>query len=593
VFEGNRHVSDRDLRATLKPPPWWNVFRWFSRDRFERDQVEMAEALIRELYLDRGYLEVEVSPPAIEKDAEGRLTIRYRIREGIAYRFGQVAVRGNKLFPAEKLLASARARPGAVASQSDVAGTRRAIEDLYGTQGYIDTVARPRLQPDRTNATVDVVFDVKESGQVFVRNVLVQGNERTREKVIRREVLVQPGEVFDEVRVRRSERILENLGYFEAVRADARSTLNEGERDLVFTVEEKSTGQFHVGAGFSSIDRLIGFSELSQGNFDLFGYPYFTGGGQKLRLRGEYGGRRREYSIDFTEPWFLDRKLALGVELFRLELDYSDYDVQRTGGGVSLSKALPGANRVRLGYRLVKSVISDVADTNRYVYADPPQDDFYFSREEDLLSSSLRLTLSHDTRNRPFVPTRGNLSSVYGELTGGPLGFDTEVYELGGSAAQYVPLWFGHVLHLRARCEVIESYGDMDEVPLSRRLFAGGARTIRGFRYRDVGPKVVPADPSSTSRSYRPAGGQTLLLAKADYTVPLVQGIRLAAFFDAGNVWRDPYELELEEYASAWGLGIRLDVPGFPISVDYAWPVERDDEFTRTDAWSFWIGYDL
>jgi outer membrane protein insertion porin family len=593
VFEGNRSVSKADLRPTLQPPSWWNVTRWFSLDRYERDNVEMAQMRIRDLYLDRGFLEVEVDPPLIKKDEVGRLIITYKIQEGQQYRFGTLSIAGSKLFPESTLAKTAPVRPNALASQSKVDEGRRGIEDYYGSRGYIDTLARPVLKPDRARGIADLVYEVKEGAQVHIRNILIRGNSRTREKVVRRELLVHPGEIYDQVKVRRSERIVENLGYFGGVRADNLATMNPGERDLLFEVEEKNTGQFHIGAGFSSIDKIIGFAELSQGNFDLFGWPYFTGGGQKLRLRTEYGANRKEYSLDFTEPWFLDRKLAFNYDVARSEVNNDDYDVKRTGTGVSLSRALPASSRVKLGYRIEKWEITDVTDTNRYVYIDPPQDDFYFTKDENRIESSLRLTLSHDTRDRPFIPTRGNISSVFGQVTGGPMGFDTDYYYVGLSAGQYLPLWLGHVLYLRARAEVVEEFGDTEDVPLADRLFAGGGRTIRGYDYRGVGPKVVPAAPTSTSASYRSAGGRTLFVAKADYTVPVISAIRLATFFDIGNVWRDAYDFKPDQMASSFGVGIRLDLPGFPISVDRAWPVRKDNEITKEDAWVFWIGYDF
>lgn len=593
IFEGNRSISDADLRPTLQPPPWWNMFRWFSRDRFERDNVELAQMRIREIYFDRGFLEAEVDPPAVEKDASGHLTITYKIREGVRYRFGVLSIAGNKLFPEPELARTIKARPNATASQSAIDDGRRGIEDYYGSRGYIDTTARPVLKPDRERGVADIVYQIKEGELVHIRNILIRGNSRTRDKVIRRELLVRPGEVFDEVKVRRSERIVENLGYFSGVRADSLAATSSGERDLLLEVEEKNTGQFNIGAGFSSIDKIIGFAELSQGNFDLFGWPYFTGGGQKLRLRTEYGSTRKEYTLDFTEPWFMDRKIALGFDVGHSELNYTDYDVTRTGVGVSLSKALPGANRATLRYRIERWEITDVADTNRYVYLDPPHDDFYFPSNENRIESSLRLTLSHDTRNRPFVPTSGNLSSIFTQVTGGPMGFDTDYYDLGLQTSQYIPLWLGHVLSLRGRMEVVDTFGSTDDLPLADRLFAGGGRTIRGYKYRNVGPKVVPAEPSADSPEYRPAGGQSLAYAKADYTIPVVSAVRLAAFFDIGNVWRDPYDFQFGNVASSAGIGIRLDIPGFPVSVDRAWTVKKDNEITREDAWVFWIGYDF
>jgi len=266
--------------------------------------------------------------------------------------------------------------------------------------------------------------------------------------------------------------------------------------------------------------------------------------------------------------------------------------VTRTGAAISLGKPLPGPNRINLTYRIEKSDIRDIADTNLYVRLDNPEEEYYFESEEDRITSSLRARLTHDTRNNPFIPTRGNRVNMFGQIAGGPLGFDTDIYRLGLSTYTYVPLWFRHVLSLRTRWEVVEEYGDTDEVPLDDLLFIGGGRTIRGYDYRDVGPKVVRADAPEDTTSYRPVGGQTLGMASVEYLVPIVKGLRLAGFFDIGNVWRDSYDFDFGNTASGAGVGIRLDMPGFPIRIDRAWAVDKDDEITQEDEWAIWIGYD-
>jgi len=591
TFSGNTVFPAGELRKTLKPPPWWNVFRWFSRDRYERDAVEEARAEIRALYLDRGYLDVEVDQPQVGTDQAGRVYVRYNIHEGPAYRLGRIQLQGVTLFPETEVRKVIKVKTGDVAGRAAIQEAANAVQDFYGSRGYVESSVRPVLHPDPNSGRVDVDFVITEGRLVYIRNIIIRGNARTRDKVIRREILVAPGEIFNEVKVRQSERILSNLGFFSSVRSTPLTTELEDHRDLVFEVEEKQTGQFMVGGGFSSVDRITGFVELTQGNFDLFGWPYFTGGGQKLKLSSQFGSRRKQYGISFVEPWFLNRKLSLGVDLDRTEIKYSDYRIERTGGGVTLGKALPGPNRISLGYRLEKARTHGLADTNLYYYTDGSGDEYRF-QEEDRTKSTLTLTWTHDTRNRPFLPTRGNLTRVFGSVSGGPLGFDTDIYNVGFNCVQYFPLWFQHVLSLRTRWEVVDAYGNTEEVPLSDRLFVGGGRTIRGYDYREVGPKVVPVDPRAASRRYRPVGGRSLAMAKADYSIPLVTPLRLAAFFDIGNVWRDVYDFDLSNLASSAGVGLRFDIPGFPIAIDRAWPVHKDSDLTDEDAWVFWIGFE-
>ena len=394
--------------------------------------------------------------------------------------------------------------------------------------------------------------------------------------------------------MKRSERIINNLGFFQTVRSYPAKTLVPDERDLILEVEEKRTGQFMVSAGFSSIEKVIGMLELSQGNFDLFNWPYFTGGGQKLKLSTMLGSVRKYYEISFVEPWFLDRKLSLGVDLYLSDVNYTDYDIERKGVALTLGKPLTRSDRMELQYSVEKERLRDIADTNAYINLVTGQE-YYFSNEPGTLKSSVQLTLLHDTRDNPFLPTKGNRTSVFGGVSGGILGLDTDIYQLGVRMNQYFPLWGGHVLGFRGRCEVVDSYGDTEAVPITDRLFLGGGRTLRGFEYRDVGPKaVLKSEYESTSRSgfYRPVGGRSMAMANIEYTIPIASSVRVALFFDVGNAWWDAYDFKLDQLAMSTGVGLRLDLPGFPIKLDYGFVVQKDDELTDKSPWVIWIGPD-
>ena len=189
----------------------------------------------------------------------------------------------------------------------------------------------------------------------------------------------------------------------------------------------------------------------------------------------------------------------------------------------------------------------------------------------------------HNSCDSVFVPTRGNHTSLSASVAGGPLGADTDLYEFQARSSQFWPLWFDHVFNLRGWMAVVEEYGDSDRVPIFDRLFLGGARTMRGFKYREVGPK---------DENGEPIGGKSALYGTAEYTIPLVEKVRFATYYDVGMVWEPAYEYSLSGLNSAAGIGLRLDFPGFPIQLDYAWPLETD-EFNDRDSgrFSFWLGY--
>ena len=590
-IQGNQSIKRRDLLDTVHYPNWWNPFRFFKSLDYEADDLTTYRVAMQDAYRDRGYLDTHIAPLQVTRIPGKKPVIQVKVQEGEPYYVGKVTISGITLFPQPDVArAAARViKPGNVASMRAIGHAASAIRDYYESKGYLRTRVAHTLTPHEDNHTTDIHFTVKEGVLTHLRNILIQGNDRTRDKVLRRELLAYPGEIYDGVKVQRSENRLRNLGFFSRVDALPLDTAWENQKDLLIDVEEKPTGQFMVGAGFSSIDKAIGFLEVSQGNFDLKNWPRFTGGGQKLRLRGELGKRRTEFDISFVEPWFLDRKLALGFDLYRSEVDYDEYDLKRTGFSPSLAKSLPGRNRIELRYRIETREVTDTSDTNQYVVVESGEP-YSFNRVEDTMQSSFRLTFLHDTRNRSFVPTRGTRASVFYEMAGGLFGGDAELYRIGTRWNQFFSPWLSHVISLRFRYEVVEEYGDSYDLSISDRLFLGGGRSLRGFEYRDVGPKAVPVGSSATT-DYRPVGGKSLAFASAEYTIPIVKGIRLAGFVDAGNVWTDAYEIQPDDIASTAGIGFRFDLPGFPIRIDRAWVIDSDDELTEEDPWVFWIGY--
>jgi outer membrane protein insertion porin family len=596
VFTGNEAVSDGKLRSLLNLPAWWNPWYYFRKPNFDSADMNFRREDVRNYYRDLGYLDAKIAPLVTAPTSYGRLRLTVAVEEGPLYRVGGVQIRGVKLFPLEEVSKACVLKRDDTAAMTAIRTSAKAIRDFYGSRGYIRTVVDPVLTPAGPGV-MDVRFEVREGRLTMVGDVIIRGNEVTREKVIRREVNVYPGEIFNEVKAAQTERRLMGLNYFENVVSYPVATAAAGTNDLVIEVLEKPTGLFTVGAGFSSVDSLMGYIEISQGNFDLLGWPRFIGGGQRLKLSLRAGTDMSDYSLSLTEPWFLNRPLSLSVEGYLTSRSYSEYDVKRTGGSTALAFPVPFSSRLEIRYRLERVVMSDVADTN--LYTDVDGSTFYYTEEGGRTESSISALLSRDRRDSVFVPTRGSRVSFSATLMGGPMGFDTDLYALALKGEQHVPLWFKHVLSFRASADVEETYGDTDEVPISERFFCGGPRTVRGIKYRDAGPKAYQTLTNPDGSPYYdivPRGGQTLLLASAEYTIPLgVPNIRFAGFFDAGSLAVDPYDFSCKELVWGTGVGIRLDIPGFPVRLDYALKTsvqtDREIDDTGTERWSFWIGY--
>ncbi len=587
-FVGNTKIRAYVLRKVMKQ----RTVNWLSfitgAGQYNPDDLESDIESLRKAYLDQGYLDVVVKQPEITMLSAKKIKISIAIDEGRQYRIGKIDLSGPSLFPTNQVASVIRVKTGDIASIDQIDKSGQEIKDFYGSRGYIRSIADYNMDVNIEKATADVFYKVTEGRLAYIRNIKIRGNSVTKDKVIRRELDVYPGQIYNEVKVRRSERRLRNLGFFSYVNSVPESTSVPDQYDLALDVEEQKTGQFMIGAGFSSVDDIIGFVELSQGNFDLGGWPRFSGGGQKLRLRAQFGTERKDYELSFVEPWFLNRRLSLGVDLFEHDAQYlsDDYNQKNIGGNISLGKPLGTHNRVNLIYGLENIDVYDVS-TNA--------SDLIQEEEGNRSKSSLTLELVHDTRNSVFIPTGGNRSSASAMGAGGPLGGETEIYGFTGRSSHFVPLWFDHVLNLRGYASMVDDYGEPGRVPIFDRLFLGGPRTVRGFKFRDVGPKVM-----DNNNDDEPYGGKSAICGTAEYTLPVAEKVRLAGFYDAGIVWADVFQKSDDpeiiggdgELNSAIGVGVRFDFPGFPIQLDYAWPLKTDEFNDRPSGrFSFWIGY--
>lgn len=609
-FLGNASLSASDLLARLQHTryEWYKPWHWVTgAGRPDTDLLEADAVAIARAYFDRGFLDAKVSPPEIERISRHRLRVTYKIEEGPPYRIHRVTVR-----PAPKdrggdqpadgtafaetagyrvegtiaereeyvsailpLLRQAGVAPDRMASQSAVDEAVRLIERYYGDQGLADSRVRVyrQAEPELTGALA-LVFEIHKGTLTRIRAVRFVGNAQTKDRVLRRELAVLPGDLYNQTRIDVSANRLRNLGYFSSVAVVSQRVPDTDQTDLVFEVEEQRVGQAMLSLGFSDIDQLSGALEISHGNFDLRDWPP-VGGGQKIRARAIVGTRRNDVEFSFTEPWLFERRLALGFDAFRSEKRYlsDDYNQRNTGGAISLTRPVGRFERLRLAYSLEEISIYDVAEN-----ASP------IIREEagDRLKSALTLTLSRDTRDRVFIPTRGHYLSASASFAGGPLGGETDIYSLELSATQHVPVRDGHVLSLRARAAVVDTHSGAERVPIFDRYFLGGATTIRGFGFRDVGPRDERGET---------IGGRSMAFGSIEYTVRLGGPFRAATFYDIGLVDADAYSWAAEPNSS-WGVGLRVDIPMLPLRFDYSWPLQADAFNDRSSGrFSFLIGY--
>ena len=581
VFEGNTVFKQSELKKAVKSKPKGLLDMFSKTGRLDQDLLNEDTKSLRELYQGKGYVDAEVGRPRVDRDGS-RVTITFPIREGIQYHVGKVNYSGAQVFTKDEIAKNAKIQPGAVFTPQSLKADIKNIQDLYGTRGYIDFQAGADVNP-AGKGVMDVSYKIDEGVQSYVEHIDIQGNTRTKDKVIRREIALAPGDLYNSVRVEASQSRLENLNYFytrrdgpghQPVSLFPSDTLVPGRKDLKVLVEEKRTGSFNFGAGFSSIDSLLGFAEITQGNFDLFGWPHFTGGGQKFRVRAQWGTRRKDFILSLTEPYFLDKKLSVGGEVFYRDASFvsSVYDERRYGFDINARKPINDFTYIRFSYTLQDVDIHNV---------DSGASQAIRGEEGNRTESKLSGGITYDTRDSVFLTRRGHKLDLQTYVAGGFLGGGTDIYGFDLEASKYFLLPWDTILTLNAEVAVVETWSGGDRVPIFDRLYLGGANNLRGFKFRDVGPKDVDDEP---------LGGSTLARATIEYTFPVVEKVRGAVFYDIGFVNADSYDFGSGNVNSDVGIGVRLDLPIGPVRIDYGFPLQSDNNDSG-GKFNFNIGY--
>jgi outer membrane protein insertion porin family len=570
LVEGNLAFADKKIRKLLKTKPR-NLWR---PGTFDEQVLEEDLERIRSFYRKHGYQDVAVEHE-VSSDPSGQwLYVHFRVTEGQQHRVGDITVTGNQLFPEREIKQQLGLKPGAVFNQDALQADLRAVKQYYGDRGYINAQVTPKTELDQATKRVAVSYEITENELVYVNRVEVQGNLRTKDVVVRRELRIHPGEPFDGKKIRRSLERLYNLGYFEEVTVDTQPTPTPNRDDLIVEVKEAKTGSFSFGGGFSSVDRVVGLIELEQRNFDLLGWPRFVGGGQDLRLRAEIGSVRRFIELSFTEPWIFGYPYSFGIDAFnRTRLRSSNlglaFEEERRGAGVRLGHEFTDTVRGDLGYQLFRTIVSDVAD-------EASQD-----LKNEIGRTNLSVagtTLTWDTRDNRFDPAKGVMTFASADLAGGVLQGDKEFYRLQSGLSAFVPHLDRFVWEGRVRVGVVNEYSDTPDVPIFERFFAGGSNTIRGFRERRVGPR----DPLSND----PIGGESLFIGSVEEVVTLYKNdrgkpiLKGSVFYDVGNVWRHVDQFA-DEFESGTGVGVRVNTPIGPVRVDLGFPITQIENEER------------
>jgi len=570
IIEGNNAFKRGRILKLIKTKRGW----FFNAGVLKEDVLKEDMKRIKAFYNNNGYIdaaaEYEVKP---DPKKTYLLYVYIKITEGSKYLVGNVLVEGNKDIVEKEILKRLQyCLPGGVYSEEAMKTDVANVQGLYFDKGYISARVEDTTSLNTETHRVDIVYKITENQVTYVDKIKIRGNIKTRDLVIRRELRIHPGDRFDGEKLKRSKERLQNLGFFEDISYDTEDTAAPDQKDLVVDVKESKTGSFSFGGGYSTVDQLVGFVEIEQKNFDWKNWPYFTGAGQNLKLRASIGSVSTGFELSYTEPWLFDYPISFGFDAYRrthkkdTDIGYG-YDEEVVGGDLRLGKELSEYLRADIFYRLDNIRISNIDASNTDLLQEDGKNTI----------SSITPSFTFDSRDNIFEPRKGEYLSGSIEAAGGPLGGTKDYWKFFGRASHFIPMPRNASLEFRGRVGLAAPYGSSDHIPIYERFFAGGAYTIRGYEERSVGP----ADSSSND----PLGGNSMLVGNIEYIYPLFGFLKVAAFYDVGNVWEKLGDIGSNKNAngvsnsggfkSSFGLGFRVKTPIGPIMLDYGIPLDK------------------
>jgi len=597
TFTGNDSVLPKDLLKVMKTKTA-NLLSFLTKaGRLTPSQMDEDKEAIRNLYQNRGFADMKVTDVQTTPLSKGNgVDLVISIYEGTQYRVNKLSAEGATIVSPADLLRYVKMRTGSLYTPDGMGADLKKIRDFYGSRGYVDMVVQPQVTP-AGQGQIDLTYRIDEGVQSYVNLINVQGNTKTKDKVIRRELAVQPGGIFDTTLVDVSKTRLMNLNYFSKVDTVPVDTLVPGRKDLDVIVDEKKTGSFNFGAGFSSIDSLVGFAELQQSNFDLFNWPNFTGAGQRFRIRAQYGLQRQDFTMSLTEPWFMGYKISVGGELYYHAATFLSpvYSQSNLGGALQARKAITPFTALRGEYRLEDVRIYNL--TGNYGTAINNA-----GASSPYTKSAILLGLDFDNRDSLFLTHKGQSINLSGVVAGGGLGGNVQDYGLNIEAKKYFPLPWDMILLTKGSIGLMNPWGSgtkgtlNNAPPIFDELYLGGANDMRGFSFREVGPK---------DQYGNPIGGNTSVYGTGEITFPIIPRLRGAFFSDWGFVnassWSfSPTTVTSLGYGQSYtsgglngdvGIGARIDLPIGPIRVDWGYPVMYDSWNKSSGQFNFNVGY--
>lgn len=597
IEEGERVLVDRIDVEGLKRHDRKKVLHVMKTRRkkvFRSEVLSQDRQRIVDYFKTKGFIDVGVSTPNVSIDEEvNRARISFSVSKGIRYKTGDIHIATSSIFTPKQLKKALVLRSGKRYDKRKMDESITKLTSLFADKGYLRTEVNYDLKRHPEKSKVDVDIDFSESSVVYVDGIYVDGNTYTKTFVIKREVLLRPGDVFSAGRVRRSVEKIYNLGFLDDVQVDVQQPRDPNLADLIFTVKEGKPGILSAGAGFSSVDRFVG--TLSVQHTNLFGRA------QRLNVSYEFGARRQNFDVSWTDPWFLGYRMSGGVDFFNTirRRDFPNntdaFRERRRGLSARIGPRVTENLNLVFGYTVQSTEIFDVEDTIK----EDLFPTFGISKEDALrtdsvtqIKSSFFTEMALDTRDNRFDASRGSRNALSVEVAGGPWGGDINYYKPQVSSSWFFPTFWKFVLSASGRFAWVNHFSPSRDVPTSERFFLGGADDVRGYSNNSIAPRTVQTDEAGIVE-IKPVPGRILAVFNLEYKFPIVQEhnrtiFQGALFADAGGTWLDTNDVTLttgrldRRMKASVGFGFRFKTPVFPIRLDFAIPLNpRPSDPTR------------
>jgi len=555
-INGNKAISLSKIKGVMETKKWGLFSFITSSGYYKKERMESDSEKIKDLYFNNGFIKVAVGEPNIQlTDNRKGMVITIPISEGDQFKISSVEITGNKVFDNDAIRKRITMKSLTPFSKENLKKDIISVSELYSESGYAMITITPDLVPDESKKLVNVILKINEGDKYRIGRIEIAGNTKTRDKVIRREVKVDEGDIFNSSLIKRSYERINNLNFFETVELIPKPRADEKLVDMDIKVKERPTGLFSVGGGYSSVEKFIAMVELTQGN--LFGK------GQLIKLTGEIGGRTTYYDITFRDPWFMDKPITFSTSIYKTTKKYIEYDKRATGFGISFGKRFSDYWSGDIAYNFENATIYNVSESASTIIKD---------QEGTKVTSSITPSILRDSRDNYLDPMRGSRNSIY--LTYAGIGGTNYFVKGEVDSAWYFPIGSTTTM-LRGRFGHAEGILGK-KLPLYERFYVGGIYTIRGLGFGEAGPR--------DEKTGEAIGGTEQLIFNAEYIFPIVSDIRLkgVVFFDAGNSYDSFKKIGSLRYTT--GAGVRWISPIGPIRIEWGYnlhkkPGERSSRF--------------